>query len=197
MGELTIFRTIFALSSLLLSANNSMAAISVVAPTRNTNGSLQIAEDLSFVITTTGSVRAVVFDEWVPNNDRNDTTSNINAGLVYTLNSGQQLTAGQRTFAHDNWAAANLNAISRRDGYLFFGTNINVREGDTFTIESASYVLSRTNGFNPATTQNFMGRLFLVNQNGTIIGRQLQAVPEPSSFLLLAIGALPMLRRRR
>lgn len=190
------------LALLALSLSRVNAAVIVTLATPSTVGSIEITQDINFTITTAGSVRGFVFDEWVTSDGLqngiafgftpNALSYSINAGATSTTTiSALQDNAGSSTFA-----------LTPNDGYLFFNP-LSVAVNDIFTVKAGTYTLavnSTPSGFNPQANQTFAGNTFMIDGVGGRMSADTSAgaVPEASRALLLlgGFGALVFRRRR-
>jgi hypothetical protein len=174
-------------------AQQSNAAITVVAPTSTTAGSFNITSDITFTVTNAGTAAAIIIDEWViSDNFRNFT--NLSPNLLLSVNNAPAISF-ITSFA-DNLNAGG-GAVSPNDGYVFLPIGFAVDFGDTVTLLAGVYALSPAAGFNPQASQTFTGNVFLADANAARLSSNV-AVPEPSiTGLLLSGVALTALRRSR
>ncbi len=192
-----------AIAILLAAALPGSAAIIVTAPTSTTPGSIQVTDDINFVINTNipnAYTFYVVFDEWVGTSDGNYTASTMSGSSPFAL---KGVTPGYVYSAvYDNFATT-YSTLTPKDGMweAGWGTSISFVPGDIFTVKSGTYVLPPTASFNPQTTQTFTGTAFLINAVGyTRISADvtIPPVPEPAAASLAIVGlALAAGRRKR
>ncbi len=185
-----------------LSATSADAAVIVTLPTTTEAGSIVITQDINFTITTSGSVRDVVFDEWVTSDGSSEAffSGSISPNLLsYSLNGGATATV-QLSIFRDNEIIS--NDITPNDGYLFIGTTVPTTLDDVFTVKAATFTLAANSlpaGFNPQAAQTFTGNAFLTTTLGDRLtaNTSVGAVPEPSRALLLLGGLSTLVFRRR
>jgi PEP-CTERM motif len=195
--------TLLALAALTAS---SQAAITFIAPTSTTAGSVVSDAPIVFTITTAGSPIAVILDEWVTSDG---TRSDVFFGsptprVSYQINGGIVRTAPLQGF-NENYTTT-FRDYTPNDGMVQFQATAPVIVGDVFTILPFSGVIDPSPGYNsvswiPQSRVPYTGNVFLMGSNGfRISGTALAgaAVPEPTSALLLGLGGgLALLRRRR
>ena len=148
------------------------ATVAVTPPTTTTDGSLVISGDITFPVTTGGSIGAVIFDEWVTS-DGSNTGLPVSGNLQYTFNGtpGSASNVG----VTDN-VAFNLNAVTANDGFVSFNA-INAGVGNVFVLKSGTYVIpaaSTAGQFNPQANQTFAGKVFLSTFGGTRLSGDVQ-----------------------
>ena len=157
---------------------------------------LSITEPFSLTISTTATVRYLIFDNWVTtDNGQNGALATANQFLFYTVNGGlvQQVGISQVT---DN-INVTVNSVTPGDGLITFDSLL-VFAGQVMTFSSQSFTFgSGTNAFNPAIPTNFTGNVFLNDINGVAASNSV-AVPEPATALLglLTLPCLFFLRRK-
>lgn len=191
--------------SLLVAAgmtlSSASAAVVIVAPTETTTGSLEITEDILFVLTSGGFPSSLVFDEYTSSNGEVITTyTDLNVPLKFTLN-GVLVTSVFASGFGDNVTSPNHDFTSK-DGFIKTLGFPEVFAGDLLILKASSYILSKTNPaqgvFNPQATQTFTGTTFMTNSAASRISSNGQAVPEcGSAILLVSAGGLMVARRTR
>lgn len=187
----TIFLSVAALLS--LSCTSSQAAISIVAPTASTNGSVQFPADISFlVINPAFSGIFLILDEYVVSDGNNTFSNPVVNDIMVSINGGSPSAAGAIFF--DN-AADPMDPPFENDGYFYFTGSFPVVPGDILTIKAGTITYGSVSNFNPQATQTFTGNMFLFNGlTGAVMG---VPVPEPGSATLSLLTAAVLLRRRR
>ena len=170
--------------------------ITVVRPTTTAAGSINIQSDISFPVTTSGNLAAIVFDAWVTN-DTTMSTIPITGQIQYTLGgTAASLTANEfiDNFAEDS------NDITANDGYIFSNGRAAVTAGQTFVLKSGTYVLpadAAAAQFNAGANQTFRGKVFLTDDNATKLSSDVQlaaaatapTVTTPTSASITPTGA--------
>jgi hypothetical protein len=155
---------------------------------------IEITEDITFTISATGNFWILVFDEWVTSDGNLTQSSQTPVILAYSLN-GIDFTMSDIQFV-DNFSFS-VSDISANDGYLATATDpVAVTIGDTFVIKAGSWAMAADPQLNPGIIGTFNGSAFLANDSGDRISNVVR-VPEPSSTLLLALGACGLAARRR
>jgi hypothetical protein len=174
-------------------AQESNAAITVVAPTSTTAGSFNITSDITFTVSNAGTVLAIIIDEWVISDGSRNST-NFSPNLLLSVNNAPAISF--ITSFSDN-LNADGGALSSNDGFLFLPSGLAVDFGDTVTLLAGVYALSPVAGFNPQASQTFTGNVFFADTSAARLSSNV-AVPEPSiTGLLLSGVALTALRRSR
>ncbi len=193
MKKLFLPAAIAALSCFMSQA--SQAAVIVVAPTNVLPGSLIIDQDITLTVTTAGTARILVFDEWVAASDGSNTVSVSTLSTTYSQNGGPDTAAGVNSFVRDG--SINFGAITLNDGYIVFGAGVTVALTDTITIRAGTYILPAVANFNPLTTQTFTGNVFLASQTGVRLTSDVSLIPEPSSTLSIGLASILLLTLRK
>jgi hypothetical protein len=187
----TISLSIAALLS--LSCASSQAAVSIVAPTASTNGSVQFPADISFLIISPGfSGIYLILDEYVVSDGTNTFSNPVVNDIMVSINGGSASAAGAIFF--DN-AADPMDPPLENDGYFYFTGSFPVIPGDILTIKAGTITYGAVGNFNPQATQTFTGNMFLLNGfTGAVMG---VPVPELGTATLSLLAAAALLRRRR
>lgn len=148
---------------------------------------LSITAPLIFTITRSGTVSDLVFDEWVTNDGNQTYVDTISIQtLSYSLDGNSGTVSVNRLF--DNLSRTQ-STITPNDGYIFVD-DINVVAGQTLTILPGTFTFGYDPTFNPGLPTYFSGNVFLVNENGNLLsGLTAAAAPEPSTWMLLGLGA--------
>jgi hypothetical protein len=113
---------LLAIASLALglnTASQSHAAIVVTLPTPSVAGSIFITNDITFTITTAGSVRGIIFDEWVTSDGSASAIGGSSISpisLSYTLNSGPVVSVPLQGFLDNN--ALIVYQVTHNDGFF-------------------------------------------------------------------------------
>lgn len=183
-----------------MTLSSASAAIVIVAPTETTTGSLEITEDILFVLTSGGFPSSLVFDEYTSSNGEIITTyTALNVPLKFTLN-GVLVTSVFVSAFGDNVTSPNHD-FTRNDGFIRTEGFPEAFAGDLLILKAGSYILSKTNPaqgvFNPQATQTFTGTTFMTNSAASRISSNGQAVPEAGSAVLLLVSACGLLAARR
>ena len=177
-------------AALLALSSASNAALIVQSPTGSTNGSAQITQDITLIVTTAGQIGILALDEWVAS-DGSNTSSVLLPDLSFSVNG---ITQSYTSFLTDNLNAS-ANDLTSNDGYFFFG-GPTVSVGDIITFSAATYNLIQTSNFNPQATQTFSGNAFIATQSGIRLSNTVP-IPEPSSTMLIGLGTLCLVARRQ
>jgi hypothetical protein len=203
------FVTTHAISSPLLAslaltaicASTAGASIIVTLPTASVTGSIEITNDISFTVTSPGSMVHVVLDEWVTSDGGRDSIGglSISPSFNYSLNGGSTLSTPLASGAgfSDNYNTTS-NALTPNDGRFTLSGGIILSPGDIFTIKAMTYTLAANSmplGFNSQAQQTFTGNLFLASLNLNRLTSSV-AVPEPSTAALVSLAGLGLFRRR-
>ena len=180
--------------SFLTAASGALhAAVIVVAPTAGTPGSFQITNDVTFTITTSGTARVFLLDEWVTS-DGSRTFASYSPALLLSINGAAPVSFGTAIFV-DNFAGV-IGQITANDGYFYTANDIPVAVGDTMTLKVGTFSVAATSGFNPQATRTFIGNMFVTDVNGVKLSNTV-GVPEPAAAALLLVGASAGLLRRQ
>lgn len=159
---------------------------------------LSITQTFSLTVTTTTSLRYLIFDNWVTSDGAQSSALSTNPPtqfLFYTVNGGSEQQVAVSSLI-DNFAG-NANSLTTGDGLLTFNP-LSVTSGQVLTFKAQSFTFTSAAGFNPNIPANFVGNVFATDLNGNS-GTTSVAVPEPASALLglVALPALLILRRKR
>ncbi len=188
----------------LASLPAAQAAVIVTLPSSSAEGSIVITQDISFRITTSGTMVAFLFDEWVTSDRENDIywLYDPQQSLDYTLNGGSPTATPLSSF-RDNIAVFG-GAMTPNDGYLLLNTKVGVGVSvdDVLTLKAQTWMLPAGTlpaGFNSQANQTFTGSMYLTDVDGGRLSANtpVGAVPEPGTTLLGALAGLTLLRRRR
>jgi hypothetical protein len=121
-----------------------------------------------------------------------DNQSTIVQPITLTLNGGTPVSAN--SFLHSNV----LGEVSPRDFYVgfdFSGQSVSV--GDTFVLSSGTATSNPNFDIPDAVGATVELDLFNSNNGNTLTSGAIVSVPEPSSAILLGLGALGVLVRRK
>jgi hypothetical protein len=193
-------KTLFA--SLLVSVLgvfSASASIVVSGDVTDTNGTftLQITEDITLDIETTGSAYIFVFDEWVTSDGTHDNSfDNPNgASLQVQVNGGSETPYGIDTLC-DNLDGV-VGDATANDGFFVLYDFVSVSAGDTLTIKAATYTFDGLENFNEDAIGTFNGNVFLTDSNGIRLS-SIETVPEPATLGMVGAvaGAILFIRRR-
>ena len=162
------------------------ASIICLAPTGTTAGSVQITAPITFTITTPGNLGGFVLDEWVTS-DGGDNSANLSPNLAFSVNG---IAASNVYGFHDNLNSTASN-ITANDGYFYYvsGTTTALAVGNTVTLLAGTYTIPAVANFNVQANQTFTGNMFVINSSGSALSGATSAVPEPSTWALLVVGA--------
>ena len=162
---------------------------------------LAFTNPFTLTITASGNASYLVFDEWVTSDgSQTSATASTNQTLSYQINGGTTQSIGV-SLLYDNLSRT-VGAATANDGILSFGGSIAVTAGQTLTfLPSSATFASGGTAFNPPPSA-FTGNAFLIDGSGTAYSAlgSVGAVPEPSTWALLGIGAVGtgvVARRRR
>lgn len=171
---------------------NSSGAVVIGGNFANGTGTLTFTTPLSFTITSSGSLRAIVFQAWAPT-DGTTTTAIPAAGsaLTYTLNGGPSTSLAMSSLLDHR--PSNTGAITAGDSTLTVEV-LAVTAGDVITIQPQTISFGTSSGFNPAVTGSFQGSMFLASTSSSSLTA---AVPEPSAGIFAGLASIALLRRRR
>lgn len=188
-------KTLRTLAILAAMASPLPAAI-IVSGNIRTQGApctFEITTDIHVNITqnAAGTFVLFVFDDWVTS-DGARTDLPLNPQLAFSLNGSN---FSYPASLGDNLSVS-LKSISSGDGFAYIVTPRTLVVGDVLTLKAGSYTFSGDTEFNRTTAKTFTGKLFVADNDGTMLS-QLTSVPEPSAALLGLLGAGLMLRRRR
>lgn len=184
---------LLAASGLLAAASPAAHAdIIVVAPTVSIAGSLTITAPITFTISTPGSVRYFILDDWVTA-DGDQHRSLTTPAPSFSLNGGAATSLGNDSTFADNLNAA-FGSLTPNDGFIYAGSPFAASSG-TVTLNAATYSLGAIPGFNPQATQTFTGNMFLADDTGFRLSDIVSAgaVPEPSTYALALVGGAALL----
>ena len=183
--------TLFAIIS--CSIFEAQASIIILAPTQDNKGSVEVQENVTFNVTTSGTIFGIYLDELVTTSTRFKNPTDISPQISFSLNGGMnQLTSGG--FA-DN-IASDFNNVTKNDGYFTLNSGVNVAAGDTLTLFKAKYTIKESSNFNQEATQTFNGQMFLVDGSGNRLS-EFTSVPEPGAITLFLPAILLAFRRSR
>ena len=168
-----------------ISTSSAMAAIIVTLPTPTTAGSIQITQDITFDITTSGTAHFLVFDEWV-NSDSSFNSIAVSGSLVIDV--GGVASPDNFYYIYDNEVTS--PSITAKDGVFQFNGRP-VTDAQTLTIRSGTIVIpaQSTTGFNPQGQQTFTGNVFLANGSLSRISDIVPLGLPPSPEIALYNGA--------
>jgi hypothetical protein len=150
---------IVAIISILL-GRKSQAAVIVVLPTSFSPGSIQVTNDITFTMTVTDSIRAIVFDNWITSGSGSAQLL-VTGPLSYRINSGPVTQNGSPSFPLIDRFTAAPGVLSADDGELNIFNVIPVTSGDAFTlVEQTLSIPIQSLSINPLAEQAFTGNLF-------------------------------------
>mgnify|MGYP000014664951 CR=1 FL=1 len=194
----TLTATLITFGSLVGGAN---AAITVSGLFSDGSADISITQDITYTVTVGGVFTGLVLDEWLTYDGSQQTSglvdSNRNSYSVEISINGMinQLVNGW-SFVENHGLAA-FNDLTINDGYFAASTmRPTLMVGDTITIRASTWDVDSISGFNQASVGTFSGDTFLISSNGTRL-TNIVAVPEPSASLLLGLGALGLVARRK
>ena len=120
-------------------------------------------------------------------------TGNPTSGGITTSNSASTIAPVIST------NAPTLNLYDRNDLIISFDVFSDINVGDFITFEASSFVSNISFSSLPGTTNSPVSLTMVNNFNQAISASQTVAIPEPSSTILVGIGAVALagLRRRR
>lgn len=176
----TLLTTLVACSIAVSSAN---ALIIVGGAITTTGGTVNITQDITLNITSSGFAQHLVLDNWVTNDGNFSGIELTPNTLSYQINDGSIQTAEITSFTDNSTITSGV--LTPDDGYFFFDS-ISVTAGDTLKILSASYTTTSSPNWNPEAIQSFAGDVFLASLGGSTRLSDNVAVPEPSTYAALA-----------
>jgi hypothetical protein len=191
--------TLFCISALTAA---SQAAITFTgdATTGTPTPTLSIEGEIRIEIIASGNAALLVFDEWVVSDMIYDRIqSDPILYLEYELNGGGVESA--EVYALIDNMAYDYGSMTGNDGALMLA-EFNVTAGDVLVIragQSFTFAMADphfTYSFNSEIPASFSGGFYLTTKEGTLLSNVV-TIPEPSSAMLGALGALALLRRRR
>lgn len=156
---------------------------------------LTITEDIEFDVLVGGTLRAIVFDEWLVNPNPPVVQVSVVGGSqpLNVVNNSTVATPLAFTLGD---GGEPLGDITVRDGYLVIG-DIEVNSGTIFTVRAGSITFLPNSGFNPELNgRTFSGNAFLAGGPGLAFSAP-TPIPEPSAALLCFLGASLLFRRKR
>lgn len=162
---------------------------------------LTISAPFSLSITATGSIVAIVFDEWAPTDGTRNFVFPPNGGTInYRINGGPLQTIGYGALAdHFN---DTVGSSTPNDGYMsFIGSGLSVTAGQTVTFpaQTLGFVTFGANpDFDPNLPPVFSGLIYATDSGARNL-TSANPAPEPGTWALLGVGAglLGLVRRRR
>lgn len=196
-------RNLAAIAAVMSVISVTSSASIVLSGSPNVDGgaaNLQFTSDLTFTITRTGFVRALVFDNWVPTSDGTPTRIDSSSTIAYQINGGAVENRGV-VGLYDNINVTYFS-VTPTDGYLHLDLGIEVYAGQTFAINAGTLNFLGNVGFNTQAIGTFTGDVWLTDSNGDRLSDIVTAVPEPAeeaacaALGLIAFGAWRWKARR-
>ena len=189
---LAVFFALFWLST------GSYGVVVVTGDIATGSGVVTVTEDIVFNVTARGNVNVIAFDDWTATSDSDWNYPPLNPASFTIVLNGVEIVAPFASFTDNRYS--DIHDLKANDTYFAFHTpgtrGIAVTAGDTFVFKAGSWSVSATPTFNPAVSGVFDGNAFLVDYSGRRVSDFVQ-VPEPSTPLLLLLGALMCFLRRR
>ncbi|MDP0498510.1 MAG: PEP-CTERM sorting domain-containing protein [Verrucomicrobiota bacterium JB022] len=191
MSLQTRIAVVAAVSLAAVAASTAYGAINLSPEILTTGGTLEFTNDLTFTISTDGTVDYIAFDEW----SASYTTQRLaysSGSISYQINDGPVLSAGAY-YLYDS-VYSDWNDLSAYDGILAIDS-IFVSVGDTLTFFATSIEFDPEPEFNPAGIGEFTGDVFLASMFASRMSGNISAngapeptpvVPEPSTYAALA-----------
>lgn len=165
--------------------------------------SVQITADITFTITISGTVNALIFDNWVATEDAAITVLPLlSGGITYQIDAGSAQTLGTTELAMIDNMTVNSGSLTPTDGLFVWSPGIAVTAGQTFRINAGTLNFGGSPEFNPQTIGTFTGNVFLTGSGGSPLSGVASAVPEPeeeaacAALGLIAFGAWRWKARR-
>jgi len=154
------------------------------------SGKLTVNYDLTFTITMNDSSSVFfVFDE-VVSSDGTDTTTSFE-GLEYSINGGQRFSL---THWRDCFRYSPTGDLTENDGYIYSSTSQTLAINDVVTLHAGTGSMTWfEGGFNPWESGDY--KVFIMGSGANKISTD--AVPEPASVMMLALGSLVVTGYRR
>jgi hypothetical protein len=186
--------SLIALAGLALSSF-AQASISITGNPADGTGIFSINQDITFNISSSGSADLIVFKNFVLASDGTQTGIGLTGNFTFELNGVPTIAS---VYGISDNEAVQVADIAPVDGYFYF-TGVGVKPGDTLTIKACSFAVPEIGAFNPDAVGDFDGEVFIADTYGVAHSTitQLDAVPEPSAFLMVGLGAVGVLVRRR
>lgn len=198
-----IYKKLYLLSLALLAVLFQSSAHGVIifsGPLQSSGGSIEITSDVTFNITSTGTVFGLILDSWVTS-DGDPSALSLSGPFSYSINAGP-VQNGSVSFAYDNEPPyGSFGDVESNDGAIQLSA-ISVNAGDTLTVFAQTFnVVFGDSGWNPQAIQSFAGDVFLADFIGDSIS-DVVAVPEPSTSAILLslcvlLATITRLRRLR
>lgn len=188
--------------TLALPFSQSHGAVIVAGNPTDGSGTFTITEDISFTITVVDAVPyAIVFDEWVTNEDGNRTQLSLSPGSINFSIVGIYDDAFAVPTLSDNFSIA-YGAVTANDGLIVASSSAGVRSpGDVIIVRAGTWSIPASPNFNLETVGTFEGDVFLAGDAGSEFLIRLSSngtpVPEPSGLTLSLLGSLVLIARRR
>ncbi len=186
--------SLIALAALALSSF-AQASISITGNPADGTGIFSIDQDITFTISASGSADLIVFKNFVLESDGTQTGVGLTGNCTFELNGVPTIAS---VYGISDNEVSHVADISPVDGYFYF-SGVGVKPGDTLTIKACSFAVPEIGAFNPDAVGGFDGEVFIADTYGRARSTitQLDAVPEPSAFLIFGLGAVGIVVRRR
>lgn len=175
-------------------AGGANAAISVTGNPQ-VSATVQVTSPYFWTITSSGDVSAFVLNDAMSSLDGSETAASLVGFLSFTnLTTG--ISSNSYAFQDGNYAN---NNVTEGDSYFYFLNPLSVTVGDIVQLSPTAPISFADSNFDPDWNGlSFVGDTFLTNDFGIALTALTPTpVPEPSSALLVSLGAFGIVARRR
>lgn len=172
-------RILTTVTALAFTSFSGGAAIILTGNPGQAGGTLQSDAELTFTLTSSGDIYAIIFDNWVSADDGRLNERFGTGSITYRIDGGSPATVSGTVGLIDNVVRA-IGSVSPRSGALAFdGGSIPASAGQTITFSPFTLSLTSDSNFNPLALGSFTGNVFLIDTGNDRITPSIAAVPEP------------------